>query len=96
MRFLIWLRVVDSHDGRLSLSAVVLLLTTVLLGVVKSAVMLGAFSAAVALYAHRRTLIHRGQVRADYTAQMIDGLKDLEARLRKAEVRLSIEVNRPR
>lgn len=103
MRVLIWLRLVDSHDRRLSLSAIALVAALALLCVHESAVSLGAFTVAALVYAHRRILVHRGKEQADrLNALAIDlrteGIKrqDLEDRTRKLEVRLSVENNRGR
>lgn len=101
MRFLIWLRVVDSHDRRVSLSALAFVASFVLLAVLQSAVMLGAFGLTALLYGHRRLLVHRGALRAGELeafktelAHATKQLQDSDTRLARVEMRLAIERNR--
>lgn len=103
MKILQWFRIVDSHDGRLSLSSLAFVATLVLLFAHESAVTLGAFAVASLVYAHRRILVHRGaarQQRMDELMVSLDSLgavlKESDRRLERVEGRLAIETNRGR
>lgn len=94
MTLLTSIRLVDSHDGRISLSVVALVSSLGFLLAVQSAVALGAFSVACALYAHRRMLVHRSSVREERITRLQLEQEDLLQRTKKLETRLAVENNR--
>lgn len=103
MRALELLRIVDSHDGRPSLSTLAFGATLVLLLVSQTWVALAAFVASSALYAHRRILVHRGAARqADVVlmrremGSVLESAASIGKELERIEQRLAAVENRPR
>src|SRR4051812_35205380 len=103
MKLLQWLRLVDVHDGRLSLSAVAFGGSLALVLCAQTWVALGVFAVASAVYAHRRVYVHRGQAREEKIALMARSAseaKDLAmsamAGQERIEQRLAAVENRPR
>lgn len=98
-----WLRIVDAHDGRLSLTSLAFLGTGIHFAVFGTWESLVAFAVASALYALRRPLIHRGAARAQAIEAASQNAqeawkqaRETEKALDRLDQRVAAVENRPR
>jgi hypothetical protein len=85
IRFLTWARVIDAHDGKVSLTSTVLMLASTAVATAPSPATVGALAIAAALYGHKRFL-NAQQARDDKAlAEVAKTLADVGRRMSDAE-----------